>query len=209
MNDDNHEIDDEIQSSEEPEETSETLASPAPPSRFRRFLKQLIRWTFGILIIFGLGFLLAMFILYLPNRQVAGQAQTSLQQSRQEVQDLKSKLDGLQAIQNDLQSAQDKLANANLHVAILSARIDVANAQLAMAQNQPEKAHLALDKTADTLATIGGQVDQNQKKVITDLDSRLTLALGEIDANPYAAQSDLDVLATGLLELESAYFSTP
>jgi alkylation response protein AidB-like acyl-CoA dehydrogenase len=185
------------------------LTTPAPPSRFRLFFQKLLRWTFGILIIFGLGFLLAMFILYLPNRQASGQVMSDLQQSRQEAADLQSKLDGLKSLQNDLQAAQNELGNANLHVAILSARNDVANAQLAMAQNQPEKAHLALDKTGDTLTMIGGLVDQSQKKVITNLESRLTLATGEIDANPYAAQSDLDVLATGLLELESALFSTP
>jgi hypothetical protein len=52
-------------------------------------------------------------------------------------------------------------------------------------------------------------VDKSQQKIVSDLESRLILATGEIDTNPYAAQSDLDVLATGLLELENAYFSTP
>jgi hypothetical protein len=37
----------------------------------------------------------------------------------------------------------------------------------------------------------------------------LTLALCELDNNKFAAQSDLNVLVTSLLQLENAFFTNP
>jgi predicted RNA-binding protein Jag len=206
MNENDPEIETIKTPSEEPEETPQAVT---PPSRARRVFQQILRWTFGILIIFGLGFLLAVFTLYLPTRQALNNKENSLRQSSQAVQDIQAKLADAKDIANELQVTQNDLNNATLHNAILGARIDVTGAQLAMAEKQPEKAHLVLGKTGETLKSLEKLVDKSQQKIVSDLESRLILATGEIDTNPYAAQSDLDVLATGLLELENAYFSTP
>jgi predicted RNA-binding protein Jag len=206
MNENDPEIETIKTPSEEPEETPQAVT---PQSRARRVFQQILRWTFGILIIFGLGFLLAVFTLYLPTRQALNNKENSLRQSSQAVQDIQAKLADAKDIANELQVTQNDLNNATLHNAILGARIDVTGAQLAMAEKQPEKAHLVLGKTGETLKSLEKLVDKSQQKIVSDLESRLILATGEIDTNPYAAQSDLDVLATGLLELENAYFSTP
>jgi hypothetical protein len=205
----NNEVDRPTQSDAPLEEGSETVAPPSKPNRARQFFQRLLRWVFGILIIFGLGFLLAIFTLYIPNRQAIDRKDASLRQVNQKVEDLQSELVTLKDEQKTCQNVQDELENANLHVVILKAQIDVANAQLAMANNAPEKARLSLSEVENTLQTIARLVVKNQQKIISDLQSRLSLAIGEVNTNPYAAQSDLDVLATGLLELENASFASP
>ena len=68
---------------------------------------------------------------------------------------------------------------------------------------------MALSQTPDTLTKLKGLIDQNQQKIVTDMQDRLTLAVKELDSNTYAAQSDLDVLATSLVDLENTYFTNP
>jgi hypothetical protein len=96
-----------------------------------------------------------------------------------------------------------------LHIAILSARADVVTAQLALAKKDPAKARVALNRTPKTLETMLSQLPADQKKVVTDMQARLKLAISEIENNQYAADSDLDVLGTSLLEMENAYFTKP
>jgi hypothetical protein len=52
-------------------------------------------------------------------------------------------------------------------------------------------------------------MEPDQRKIADDMQERLELALDEMEDNPYAAESDLDVLARGLLELENALFTEP
>jgi hypothetical protein len=41
------------------------------------------------------------------------------------------------------------------------------------------------------------------------MQNRLTLALGELDNNKFAAQSDLNVLLTSLVQMENSFFANP
>ena len=92
---------------------------------------------------------------------------------------------------------------------ILSARTDVAQARLALAQGDPTKARIALSKTGDTLESLEGMLEADQRKVVVDMQNQLNSIRAEIDENPSAGEADLAVLATWLLEMENAFFVTP
>lgn len=192
-------------------------AAPAPaakqPSRAARAFTRGLRWTLVFLIVFGAGILLALFAWYRPavsllnaaNQQIAEvESQTS-----QRITSLQAEASTLPELQTQNQELGSALTQAQLHVTILSARADVAAAQLALAQQEPTKARLALSKTGETLKTMGTLLQTDQVKLAADMQNRLELAISEIGENQNAAESDLEVLATDLLELENAYFAKP
>ena len=180
-----------------------------PESRLNQFLLRLLRWAVGILIVAGLGALLVIFTIYRSKQQELVQSQGQLQQANVRITDLESKVDNLSTFEGQNQNLQAELEKAQLHVAILSARSDIAAAQLALAQNDQAKARLAVSKTPETLKMLENMLDPGKKKLATDMQSRLELAVKGIGDNAYAAASDFDVLATSLLELENAYFAKP
>lgn len=189
-------------------ETPQVKQSP-PESRLNYFLLRLLRWALGILIVAGLGALLVIFTIYRSKQQELVQSQDQLQQANARIADLEGKVENLSTFEGQNQNLQAELEKAQLHVAILSARSDVAAAQLALAQNDQAKARLAVSKTPETLKMLENMLDPGKKKLATDMQSRLDLAIKGIGENAYAAGSDFDVLATGLLELENAYFAKP
>jgi hypothetical protein len=190
-------------------ETAETTLPVEPPSRIRLFFARLLRWTVGLLIIFCLGVLVTIFTLYLPGQQAMKGGETKLKEAGQKIETLSTQVADLSSLDQKNQATTAELQKANLHLVISRARIDVANAQLAMVKNEPEKARLSLNGTPDTLKSLEKMVESGQVKIVTDMQARLTLTLSEIDTAPYAASSDLDVLATSLMELENAYFTSP
>lgn len=191
------------------EKQPEIKAPPKAESRSKRIILRTIRWMLGFLIVLGLGVLIVLFTLYIPARQQINASNARLQQADQKIADLQNQITSLSGLQNSNQSLQSQYDKSNLHIVILSARVDVANAQLALAKNDKTKAQVALSQTPDTLTKLKGLIDQNQQKIVTDMQDRLTLAVKELDSNTYAAQSDLDVLATSLVDLENTYFTNP
>lgn len=193
----------------EQEKRPEIKAPPKAESRSQQIVRRTIRWMVGFLIVLGLGVLIILFTLYIPTRQQLNESNARLQQANQKITELQNQITNLSGLENNTKSLQSEYDKANMHIAILSARTDVATAQLALAKNDTTKARVALSQTPDTLTKLKGLIDQNQQKVVTDMQDRLTLAVKELDSNTYAAQSDLDVLATSLVELENAYFTNP
>ena len=180
-----------------------------PPKKQPGIGIRLLRWALGLLIIFGLGALLVIYLFVLPLRQQASARQADLNAANQQIAELESQVDSFSSLGSKNEAIQTDLEQANLHIAVLSARADVAAAQLALAKKDPAKARVALNKTPQTLEKMLSQMPADQKKVVTDMQARLKLAVSEIEANPYAADSDLNVLGTSLLEMENAYFTKP
>jgi hypothetical protein len=209
-----------------PEDLSPT--SPAPEvspvesdtaeSKTRRFFRKFIRWTAGILIVFGLGFLTGIFLLYRPAAQEAERnselmtieltdADTQVAGLENQIADLETQITSLQPykdLNDELVAEQQAL---NLHIAILDARVDVANALLALSEGNPAQVRVVLAKTTETLDTINSLLDSAHQEVVSSLKERLELVLTEVDDDPFAAQSDLDVLGTKLLQLQDSLFS--
>ncbi len=203
----------------EPEPEPEAEA-PKQESKVRRFFRMTLRWTLGLLIVFGLGFLAAVYSLYQPevqnNRESLNQKQSELQAAEEQVAELEDQILALEGQIDDLNplateneqllSAQDQF---ELHIAILNVRVDVSNALLALAGDDPARARVVLDKTGEALERVSSLLPVDQREMVTSMEQRLELVLDEIEDAPYAAQSDLDVLAKSLLELEDALFGPP
>jgi cytoskeletal protein RodZ len=121
----------------------------APESEGKSFWARSLRWLLILAVIFGLGALLIMFILYIPARdqailanqqimEIEAQAQADLENADQKIAELEETIESLSVLEAQNVELQDELDMANLHVVILSARTDVATAQLTLAKGPPK-----------------------------------------------------------------------
>jgi hypothetical protein len=178
-------------------------------SRLRRFFRLALRWLIAFLIVFFLGVLAMEFVFLRPLGQKLDQITSQRDQAQQTVKTLQGQLDSLAPLLDQNKALQDQLSKSQLHVTILSAEANVNSAQISLLNSKTPDARLVLNKTATTLKTLEGMLPADQQKVVTDMENRLTLALSELDNNKFAAQSDLTVLATSLLQLENTLFASP
>ena len=198
--------------SETPQPQAEPVQVQAEPvqaeKRSLSLMKRLLRALLAVLILLGLGALLVIYAFYIPARRELNDANKRLSElsdkSTSELEAANQKINNLSLLESQNTELQAEADNAHLYNTILNARLDVVNAQFALSEQNPSKARLALTKTTATLQELEKLLPEGQKKVVTDLQSRLKLAIEEIDKNDYAARSDLDVLANALLELQSA-----
>lgn len=192
-----------------------------PPEKQRPSIWiRLLRWTIAILIVFGLGFIVAVFLLYLPTRQNLTATQSELRAARQEVENvqtgadqeitqLQNRIAELEALETRNQELLEETQDTRLHVVLLGVLSDVYRAQLALEQEDPTRANLALAKTGEKLDQMSELLPAGQAEVVSDMQERLDLALAEISDDVFAAQSDLLVLVNMLQELENTYFANP
>jgi hypothetical protein len=170
---------------------------------------RLLRWFLFALILFGLGVAVTLWALYMPQRRQLEAARSEIQSLQTQSSDLQNQVETLTPLGTTNKNLQQQINQQDLHTYILSARTDVAQAQLALAKQDTAKASLALNKTDQTLTKMSALLPANQQKLVKDMQSRLTLAKSEIESNSYAAQSDLDVLANSLIDLENSLFTSP
>ena len=210
----------ELREPEEPFLTDEPAEQVREESKARRFFRKLLRWTAGILIVFGFGFLLAVFTLYQPARDETDRAQREFSQAGLQITDLNSQISDLEgeiagqanSIGNLRTENEELIAvqdGFNLQIAVLMARLDVANAKLAMLDDDVAQARLILEGTGETLKAIKTLLPVDQRDVISPMEQRLSLVLDETETDPFAAVSDLSVLEAQLLQLESNLFDQP
>lgn len=189
---------------------------PKEESRTRRFFVRAFRWLLGFLIVFGLGMIFAIQLFYNPLQDNLHAKVTELNQAQQDItslqgqiSSLENRIAGLEALETKNQELQQAVNIARLHTLILSAQADVAMARLALVEEDITRARLQLNNTSETLDEIEKLVTSDQQQWVQDMRDRLDLALSEMDETTYAAILDLEVLATRLLELENAYFTSP
>ncbi len=187
----------------------------AQPLRIR-----LLRWTIGVLVLFALGLVTAIFLLYLPLRQEANRLQSQLAQtagqlesqtklSAEHTASLQSEIDRLSQVESQNTTLQAQLEEQQLHSAILAARMDVSAAQLALSRTDPARVRLAFVKTPETWDLISSRLQADQRGIVDDLRSLMELALNSAEGEPAAAEAALDQLSASLIELENAYFARP
>ena len=204
--------------------TDDAETAPKEESRSRRFFRKFIRWSAGLLIVFGLGFLAAIFLIYNPKVDELDQSENNLNDAGTTISSLEDQIDGLQDQINGLNSQIDSLTQQitdletenqellaeqdgfNLHIALLKARTDVVSAQVELYEENPAQARVLLEGTSQTLTTIETLLPNDLKDVVAPLQNRLELAIGELEDDPETAIADLDILAGDLLEIENALF---
>jgi hypothetical protein len=192
----------------------EEVTPPAPSakqaeSKPRHFLRMALRWVIGFLIVFLLGVLAMEFAFYRPLSLQLDQVKSERDQAQQNIKTLQGQVDNMTPLATQNKTLQDQLSKTQLHVIVLSAEANVSTAQVSLLNDKPADARLVLNKTTNTLKTLQGMLPADQQKVATDMQNRLTLALGELDSNKFAAQSDLTVLETSLVQLENVLFTNP
>jgi cytoskeletal protein RodZ len=184
-------------------------------SKARQWGRSFLRWAGLALVVFGLGALAAIFLFYIPKTnelnlatQDLATADAQMTELQTEITSLENQIAQLSTLEETNQTLQTELDQAQSHIYLLDALADIRNAQFALAQDDAPAAQTALTATAATLTELQERLDEEQADMDALLD-RLKLAQGELETNPFAAQSDLEVLANGLLKLEQTLFDTP
>jgi septal ring factor EnvC (AmiA/AmiB activator) len=194
-------------------------------SRSRIVFRKFIRWTFGLLIVFGLGYLTAIFTIYTPKVDELDQsgknldnAQSTILELESEINSQQNEIDRLGAQISNLEGENSNLETENqalveeqsgfqLQIAMLKTRSDVISAQVELYQENPAQARLLLDSASQNLTMVESLLPDDLKDVVSPLQNRLELALGEIEDDPETAIADLAILAGDLLEIENALFN--
>jgi hypothetical protein len=178
----------------------------SPQTRLGRFMRPLLRWTAAIVGLFALGMLATYLLLYAPAAQQLAAAQADLQSAREQAGKTNAVLNETQKNLADLQtqynSSQAALKKVGVRVSLLKVSIQVAAAQLALVNRDGAAAQKALVDARTILDQALPDVKSVDANAATQLDSRLTLVVSELN-DPVTAQADLALLATRLSDLDS------
>jgi hypothetical protein len=179
-----------------------------PESRFGRFLRRTLRWATATVVVFGLGVAATWFNQVRPRInqvQVLEQGLATVEVQRDQLQ---TAVDELQGVQAENEVLQAELQETEGRLALLRVLVDVTSAQLGIAQEDPIAAKAALENTAAALVDLGAKLGPGQASTMAALQDRLTLVQAELEADIFAAQRDLEILANSLLEVERDQFGS-
>ena len=196
-------------------EVGKDAQSPEPksPGRARQFMRKTTR----LLLVAGLLFATGMVTGYVMFQQPrVGDLNDQVEQLTTEKADLEAQVASLQEdvqalepFEAENRTLQASLSEEELHVRLLSALKDVQSAQLSLAIGELDTARLSLTRTEDRLEELQERLPADQQGVVDGMIQRLNLVLEGVDSDAFAAQSDLDVLANSLLQLENTLFIAP
>ncbi len=168
---------------------------PRAPSRMSRFGSMLLRWGAGLGAVFALGIIATWVVQVGPRTREITRLKAELETANRDLTTAQAELEKLRPLEAEFQrSEQRRLA--------LYVLVDIVRAQAALAQGDESGARQALRETPDRLATLGDSLGSAFQARIATMRDRLQLILREINSDPFAAQSDLSVLATNLSGLE-------
>lgn len=171
-------------------------------------IRRILRWFLGLLIIFGLGAVTVLYTLYIPARQALRDQRSGLQQAEQRIAELEEQVASYSKLESENQDLHRELDNANLHTLLLSALANVNAARVALLEEDVGSARAYLAKV-DSIKDLAGLVAPEQRDEVTDMVTRLDLAVSELEKDQFAALSDLEVLAANLTQLKNTFFSEP
>ncbi len=172
-----------------------------------RFFRRVLRWALGILILFGLGMITALYLWFIPIRQANAALNQELSAAKEQIAQLQQQLTDQTVLQKKTQQEVELLKVADNQSQIKSAQFEVASARIALYQNDLPQALTALENVTSILTSLQAKIPQDQQARLADLQARLDLAKREVKDNAYAAQSDLDVLTQGLNQLSEMLVS--
>jgi len=179
-------------------------------TKSRKFIRRLLIWSLAILLIFLAGFAVSHFMFVSrPANAALEQAKADLAAAEVEITSLQSEVDDLSPLEVTNASLQIEVADVNTHITILSARVSVTDALLALQDGNLAEVSLELDKMETTLKTLKTMLNTDQREVVTIMEQRLDLVMGELDEDTTAAGMDLEVLSVKLTSLENTLFANP
>ena len=175
-----------------------TPPAPKPESRLAKTLRNALRWAVGVAVIFAAGIALLWFAQVRPLRAEVARLQSDLDAAQAE-------LEALRPLQVENEALQAEAAFAQSRLLLLESMVDVTSAQVAMALGRPEDARASLQPTGGRLASLVDLlVDAQARDQVRQMRDRLTLILSELSEDAFAAQNDMEVLASGLAALDSS-----
>ena len=197
-------------------QTSEEIAAKEE-SKFRRFLRKLIRWTVGLLIIFALGFLTAIVSYYQPARTQLRQATQDLGAAEETISSLNNKINDLNTeiqkkdeqinnLQSENSTMQDVITEKETHITVLKTMLSVNQATIALLNNKPNESMQALSQANELLQKIKEMLGESQTDNLDTIEQRLNLITTELKTNPSAALADMAIVIDDLAKLEADLF---
>lgn len=192
------------------EESSETKTEKEPPSKVKKFFKQLLTYLIIILIAFGAGFLLDHFLRYRPLAEELNTVQVALEEANEQISTLEDDKDRLLF---DLNYAYDEVAElmyklelAEAHIQYYKILVDINNARIELFMEDPEAAIGALSLTKDRLDELLPVIADFDPEIAVSLPNRLELIIAGINRDPEIAMIDLELFTKDLLILELQMF---
>lgn len=169
------------------------------PSKAGLFAKRLLRRAVLWLGIFALGIVATWLVQVRPRAMETSDLRSEVEQLQDEVSELEASLDELKGVEAE----RDEL---ELHLSLLDILVDVSAAQLAINDGNFDTAQAALAETGDKLTELAASLEGDYQETLDGMVARLELALEEINQDPFAAESDLEVLRNSILALERSLF---
>lgn len=188
----------------EPVELLEEEEPAEPPSKLRRFMSRALRWVTLFMVVFACGVAVTWVVQVRPGSEQIGSLRAELESSQNQIDSLESEVESLRPLEGENSSLRDEITKITQRMDLLSVLVDVTTAQLAIAQEDPLAAKAALAGTDDRLMAL--DVELIGADTVDGLRNRLALVLEEVDDNEFAAQRDLQILASNLLSLERSLF---
>jgi uncharacterized protein HemX len=186
--------------------TSTPIATKKRPGRFKRFLRLALLILFSIAIIFGLGAGTAYALLYQPVSRQLADTQTQLASSQQALADAQSQITQLQGLKTRNTELSSKVDTLEAHIQLLQAYSKVVEAQVALANKDTGSVRTSLNRAEGYLKDLKNLLPGDQTTRVDEMTSRLNLTLTGLGSDNFATQSDLNVLAAGLIRMENDLF---
>ncbi len=175
-------------------------------TRLGRFNRAALRFLATVLGLFALGLLAGYLILYRPTQQELTRVRADLAQTNQRLDGMQNDLNSAKQAQADLaktnQDLQKQTDAANQHALLLQAMNQANLARLALAKNDTAGAQEALKNAPSFLIKLDPSISAQNADLIKTIQTRLNLALTEIQTDPKIAASDLGILNDQFVDLE-------
>jgi hypothetical protein len=177
----------------------------SPYTRFGRFMRPFIRGAALVVGFFALGVIATYLILYQPTAQQLAGVRSELQNAGQKITQLQATNTNIQKDLVDLQEqfsrSQADLKRGNIRIGLLQMASQVTLARLALVNRDGAGAQKALSEARAILNTVLVDLKARDVNAATQLDSRMTLVISELN-DPATAQADLTLLSAKLTEMD-------
>ena len=181
-------------------------AAPKTESRLGRFLRLALRWLAALVVIFGLGVAATWVSQVRPRIAQQAALEQGLAAVEEQRDQLQAQVEELSGVRSENEMLQVELQQAEGRLALLRVLVDVTSAQLGIAQKDPIAAKAALENTSVALEELGVKLGPSEASTVAGLQERLGLVLQGLEADTFAAERDLQILANSLLEIERDQF---
>lgn len=174
-----------------------------------KFIRRAAIWLLAILVIFLGGYALSHIMVAGPTKLALEEARSDLAMAEEEIASLQGEVEDLSSFEAANESLERDMEDVNTHITVLSARVAVTGALISLHDGELAEVRLKLDKVKETLKVLKTMLNADQRDVVTSMEQRLELVVGELDEDTTAAEMDLKVLSGKLISLENTLFANP